>query len=66
VNTLFPDAAILFGQDASGDVFYNLYGCNGYYPYTIILDADGVITYRREGGLSYEQLKALVDQALAK
>jgi thiol-disulfide isomerase/thioredoxin len=66
VNTLFPNASILFGRDASGDAFYNLYGCNGYYPYTIILDADGVITYRREGGLSYEQLKALVDQALAK
>jgi thiol-disulfide isomerase/thioredoxin len=64
VNERFADSKIIFGVNPEGNPFYTLYGGDGYYPFTVIVDAEGVITYRKSGGLSYEQLKALVDAAL--
>ena len=64
VNEHFADSKIVFGVNIVGNPFYTLYGGDGYYPFTLIIDAEGVITYVKSGGLSYEQLKQLVDAAL--
>ena len=64
VTERFPDSKIIFGVNDAGNPFYTLYGGDGYYPYTVIIDGDGVITYSKSSAMSYEQLKALVDAAL--
>ena len=64
VNQYFPNSAIVFGVDDVNGSFYDLYGGDGYYPFTVIIDAEGIITYRNSGALSYEQLKVLINEAL--
>ncbi|MBE6595833.1 MAG: TlpA family protein disulfide reductase, partial [Ruminococcaceae bacterium] len=64
VNQYFPDSKIVFGVNDVNGSFYDLYGGDGYYPFTVIIDAEGIITYRNSGALSYEQLKALINEAL--
>ena len=44
VNEHFSDSKILFGVEAQGNPFYVLYGGDNYYPFTVIIDADGIIT----------------------
>ncbi len=64
----YPDSPIVFLQD------YDLQGYSGYYttlggkdawPYTLILDENGVILETITSSLDYETLKAKVDAALA-
>lgn len=61
------DSKIVFAYDQprSGktDFYYALLGGVTYYPYTVILDADGVITFKREGSMSYEQLTDAINSA---
>lgn len=68
VSENFSDSEIIFLKDENGsgylDEVYTLYGGNGSYPYTIIIDENGVITYKGFGALEYNELKALVNHAL--
>jgi thiol-disulfide isomerase/thioredoxin len=63
----FPDSKIIFAYDKpridKTDFYYDLLGGEKYYPYTVILDADGVITFKREGAMSYEQLTNAINSA---
>lgn len=67
VESNYADSHIVFCKDArlsaSADVYYNLLGGNGYYPYTLVLDRDGVITYSASGALDYDDLALLIDGA---
>ncbi len=66
----YADSKIIFAYDQPFDIYVDMYydmiGGDGYYPYTAVLDRNGVMTYKKSGGLTYEQLKAKVDAALAK
>ena len=46
------------------DAYYEALGGTGSYPYTVILDENGVIAYKLTGAMSYEQLKSAIDNLL--
>ena len=68
VSENFSNSEIIFLKDENNsgylDEAYTLYGGDGSYPYTIIIDENGVITYKGFGALEYNELKALVNHAL--
>ena len=68
VATNYPDSKILFGVDTasgSGDYYFKLLGGGDSYPITIVLDENGVIVETVFDSLTYEDLKDIVDSALA-
>ena len=69
VGENFPDSQIVFLKDSTTnpnglDTYYKALGGVGYYPYTVILDENGVIAYTHTGAMSYEQLKTAIDNIL--
>ncbi len=70
VTSNFPDSEIIFAKDekmsSSYDKYYGILGGNGYYPYTLVIDAEGVITYADSSALDYEELEALINDAKSK
>ena len=64
----YPNTPILFSQDNgegfTGE-FYTKLGGRGTYPYTVILDENGVITEIFVSSLTYDDLKTAVDKLLA-
>ncbi len=71
INKTYPDSKIIFvsdfnandGNDGSG--YYAALGGTDTWPMTLILDENGVILKSIITPLHYEDLKALVDEALA-
>ena len=66
----YPDSAIIFAQDsalsgAGTDDVITMMGGGMQYPYTVIVNTEGVITYLGAGSMTYEQLAALVAEAKA-
>lgn len=67
----YPDAAIVFANDyipADSTIengYYTTLGGRGTYPYTLVLDENGVITHIFYASVTYDMLKEAVDQALA-
>ena len=57
------DYDIAFAIDEEGGAIASLGGTT-MLPQTIILDADGIVTYNRVGSMTYETLEALVNAAL--
>ena len=70
VTTKLEGTKIIFAEDTSlangADKYYSLLGGTGAYPYTLVLDRNGVITYKQSGALSYDDLKLLVEAAAAE
>ena len=68
VDKYFKDSGIIFCQDlpdATGSyTYYDLAGGNGYVPYTLILDENGVILKTITGGTTLEALRPIIDVAL--
>lgn len=62
VATNFPNSDIIFAYDTPSDDAYIAAGGDGFVPYTVILDPNGVIVYSDSGALSYARLKQIVDQ----
>ncbi len=71
----FENSKLMFLKDyrinekdpESNDVYYNALGGEGYYPYTVILDENGVIVSKHTGAMTYEQLlAALVNAGLSE
>ena len=70
-DKLFPDSQITFLADyeygEEYDAFYSALGgaeSGGVYPYTVILDEDGVILYKAYGTKPYDALEARIQGAL--
>lgn len=64
----YPDSEIIFAQDsredgASMDDLATMLGGGSSYPHTVIVNAEGEITYLESGSLTYERLTALIDEA---
>jgi len=63
----YPDSPIRFSWD-EGEGFtgkyYSALGGRGAYPYTIILDENGIIVKIFVSSVTYEDLKTVVDTAL--
>ncbi len=58
----FQGSKIVFAYDTIYDAAYSAAGGNGYVPYTVILDRNGVIVYSDSGPLTYQQLKQYWEQ----
>ena len=67
VGQYYPDSPILFCRDYTVDAtegYYTTLGGRGTYPRTLILDERGIITEIFVSSLTYDELKAAVDNAL--
>ena len=69
ISKHYPDSQLVFAWDMGGDdpisgLYYPALGGRGAYPYTLVLDDNGVITAIRVDALTYEDLKQMVDAAL--
>ena len=68
----YPDSNMIFAKDDSLDedglvgTYYSALGGRGTYPYTIIIDENGVIVEVFVKALHYEDLKKVVDDQLEK
>ena len=68
----YPDSNMIFAKDDSLDAdglvgkYYSALGGRGTYPYTIIIDENGVIVEVFVKALHYEDLKRVVDEQLEK
>ena len=65
----YADSPIIFSWETegnlnkyNGDYYMQLGGGEGY-PYTVVLDSRGVITEKRVGMMSYEDMVAMVEKA---
>lgn len=61
----YGDYSMLFGLDNTDESYYSALGGRGTYPMTLVLDADGIIVTKFYNKVSYEDLKAAIDTALA-
>ena len=64
----FPDPAIVFTYDYGNPEYsyHYLLGGTGAYPYTLVLDENGVITHTFADKVHYDELKAAVEEALGQ
>ena len=63
----YADSAILFAKDAPSDgldAYYSLLGGLGGYPYTVIIDENGMVLNYHSNALTYQQLLQMVQDAL--
>lgn len=61
VQTNYPNSKIHFAYDA-GDAYYNLVARDTAWPVTVVLDQNGIIRERVVGALTYNELKAVLDE----
>ena len=62
----YPNSRIIFLSDADKEAYYTaLGGSNSQYPYTVIIDQNGVITFRAANSMNYEKLEAAIAPLLA-
>ena len=68
----YPDSAVIFAQDPTYDTdggngaYYTALGGEGDFPMTLILDRDGVITFKRRGSVTHDELVEAVEAALGR
>lgn len=62
----YPESDITFAIDLEAEAYYNQLGGRGTYPYTVVLDEDGVITDIFVSSLEYEDLKEVVERLLSE
>lgn len=62
----YPDSAILFAADVENDVYayYSALGGGGSIPYTVVLDADGIIRKTFTGAIDHATLVAAIEECL--
>jgi len=68
ISQNFDGSKMIFAYDVLlseyKDKYFSLCGGTDYYPRTLVLNRDGIITYAGDGALSYDALKAEIDGAL--
>lgn len=69
INENFPDSKMnwVFDKELTTelDKYFLLLGGSDYYPRTLVLDSDGVITFATDGAISEKELKAEIEKALS-
>jgi len=70
ISKHYPDSQLIFAWDSGGDdplsgLYYPALGGSGAYPYTLVLNERGIITHIRVDALTYEDLKSMVEEAMA-
>lgn len=69
VESNYPNANVVFLKDEAiensyNEVYMQMLGGNGSYPYTVIIDENGIILYKQTGIMSHEQLKSIIEENL--
>ncbi len=64
VAQYYPNSKIIFASDLAEEGYYSMLGGRGTYPYTVILDENGVITNVFVEALHYEDLQQAVETIL--
>lgn len=64
IATYYPESKITFACDLEEEGYYSLLGGRGTYPYTVVLDENGVIVKIFFEALEYEDLQAIVEGQL--
>ena len=71
IKDYYSDSDIIFAADENlkqGNVYrdecYETFGGDGYYPYTVIIDENGIITYADSGAISKAKLTYEIEKAL--
>ncbi len=64
VSTNYPYSDITFALDTPNDDCYTALGGVGSWPYTLILDEDGIITYVKYGAFTEDELRTEIEKAL--
>ncbi len=62
----YADSDIIFATDIEGEGYYTSLGGRDTYPYTVILDENGVVLHKIVTALEYEDLKEYVEAELNK
>ncbi len=64
----YPDSRIIFAQDPAGGngAYYTALGGEGDFPMTLIVDRDGIITFKKRGSITLDELVAAVEEALGE
>ncbi|MBQ6845947.1 MAG: TlpA family protein disulfide reductase, partial [Oscillospiraceae bacterium] len=62
IKTYYPDSEITFARDLELEGYYGLLGGRGTYPYTVILDENGIVSKVFVSALEYEDLKEAVEE----
>ena len=69
VNAYYSDSDMIFVQDKACednpyiDEYFRALGGESTYPMTVVVDANGVITFRRDGSLTYDELVEAINTA---
>ncbi len=66
INQNYPNSEMIFVKDTPTDAYHYAHGGTGAYPITIVTDCNGIITKIFPKKISYEELKAAVDEALLR
>lgn len=61
----YADSKITFAHDIENEGYYSLLGGRDTYPYTVIIDENGVVAFKTLSALEYEDLEAVVKGLLA-
>ena len=70
IEANYPDSNMIFAKDIPADEiglygeYYVALGGRDAYPYTVVIDEDGIIVAVFPGSVHYEDLKAIVDEQL--
>ncbi len=64
IKNHYPETDITFAIDLKDEGYYSSLGGRGTYPYTVIIDENGIITNIFFEALEYEDLKAAVEKIL--
>ncbi len=64
IEKSYGDSPIIFAYDqevkGSLDRYFTLLGGSVGYPYTVVLDAEGIVLYTHTGMMTYEQLEEII------
>ena len=70
IQQYFPNSKMLFAYDEAltvySDKYFTTLGGTDYYPRTLVLDKDGIITFTKDGDMEKAELVSVVEAALAK
>ncbi len=64
IGKYYANSNLIFAQDGEEEAFYTMLGGRGTYPYTIILDEDGIVVEVIFSSVEYEDLKEVVERLL--
>lgn len=61
VSKYYPETEMTIAKDLAAEEYYNMLGGRGTYPYTVVLDENGIVCEVFVKALEYEDLKGAVE-----